>query len=190
MEGKEIILGNCINGVAFADLKGNLTYVNDSFLKMWGYDDGSEVLGKKAIKFWHEEEKALEIIKTVKAKGEWTDELIAVKKDASTFPVQLTANMITNKLKPSYIMASFVDMTERKRVEEELAKYRTQIPIENEGNLRKYNNGIQIPTYRWQKKEDDFILIDYNSAAESFLGKKIDYFLGKTLVEMYGDMPT
>ena len=116
LEGKEIILSDCINGVAFADLKGNLTYVNDSFLKMWGYDDGSEVLGEKVIKFWHEEKKASEIIKTVKEKGEWTGELIAVKKDASTFPVQLTANMITNKLKPAYIMTSFVDMTERKRV--------------------------------------------------------------------------
>jgi len=189
LKGKETILGNYINGVAFADLKGNLTYVNDSFIKMWGYDDSSEILGKKAVKLWHEEKKALEIIKTVKEKGEWIGELIALKKDASAFPVQLTANMIKNKLRQAYIMASFVDITDHKRVEEELAEYRTKIPVRDEENLRKFYKGIPIPTYTWQKKEKEFVLIDYNNAAESFLGKKTDYFSGKTLTEIYGDRP-
>ena len=125
LEGKEIIVSACINGIAFIDLNGNLTYVNNSFLKMWGYGDRNEVLGRRSIKFWHEEKKALEIIKTVKEKGEWTGELIAVKKNTSTFPVHLFANMVTNKLQGAYIMASFVDMTECKRAEEELDKYRS-----------------------------------------------------------------
>ncbi|MBW2311693.1 MAG: PAS domain-containing protein, partial [Deltaproteobacteria bacterium] len=35
-----------INGIAIADMEGNITYVNRSFLDMWGYDiEGSA--GKK-----------------------------------------------------------------------------------------------------------------------------------------------
>jgi len=185
LEGKEIILSDCINGIAFTDLKGNLTYVNNSFLKMWGYDDDYKILGEKAIKFWHEEKKASEIIKTVEHKGEWSGELTAVKYDASTFPVKLTANMITNKLMPAYIMASFVDMTERKRLEKELAKYQTQIPTESEEKYRTlYNSmseGVALHEIIYDKSgvAKDYKILDVNSSYEHIFNIKKEQLLNK-----------
>jgi len=52
-----------------------------------------------------------------------------------------------------------VDVTERKLMEEALRR--------NEERMRAQFKGIPIPTYTWQKDGDDFILIEYNDAAES-----------------------
>jgi len=35
---KDMAITSSINAVAIADLEGNVTYVNDAFLRMWGYD--------------------------------------------------------------------------------------------------------------------------------------------------------
>jgi len=43
--------GKSQNAIAITDLEGNQTYVNPSFLKLWGYDDENEVLGRHASEF-------------------------------------------------------------------------------------------------------------------------------------------
>ena len=49
---KDSAIETSINGIALADLAGTLTYVNPAFLKMWGYDDPGEVVGRPAVSFW------------------------------------------------------------------------------------------------------------------------------------------
>ena len=49
---KNVAIESSINGFAFVDTEGNVTYVNESFLKLWGYSDGQQVLGKPAVGFW------------------------------------------------------------------------------------------------------------------------------------------
>jgi len=49
-----------------------------------------------------------------------------------------------------------------------------------EENFRALFNSIPIPSYVWQKKENDFVLIDYNKAAEKVTEGNIkDYLKGK-----------
>jgi PAS domain S-box-containing protein len=36
---RNVAIESSINGIAFVDVEGNLFYVNDSFLKLWGYSD-------------------------------------------------------------------------------------------------------------------------------------------------------
>ena len=43
--------------IAITGLKGNLIYVNPSFLKLWGYDDEKEILGKPVTEFWQMKER-------------------------------------------------------------------------------------------------------------------------------------
>ena len=120
---KDSAMASSINAIAIADLEGNLTYVNNSFLKLWGYDDDRQVLGKPAVAFWQREEKAAEVVEALRDKGSWMGELVARRKDGSLFDVLLSASMVTDEAgKPICLMSSFIDITERKRIEEEIKK--------------------------------------------------------------------
>ncbi|MBM3240687.1 PAS domain-containing protein [Candidatus Poribacteria bacterium] len=124
--------------IAFFDLKGNLTYVNNSFLKLWGYDDDAEILGNPFVELWQMEEKALEVIATLRNKGEWIGELVAMKKDGSTLDIHLSASMVTDESGNLVsMMASFVDITERKRIEEKVNDIKSGLR-----NIRKINQLI------------------------------------------------
>ncbi len=112
-----------INGIAFSDLEGNLAYVNDSFLKLWGYGDEKEVFGKAIASFWKTEEKFNEIVNVLRTKGNWRGKLVAKRKDGSLKDVQLSATMVTGENGRSFcMMGSFMDVTERRRLEEKLKK--------------------------------------------------------------------
>jgi hypothetical protein len=50
-------------------------------------------------------------------------------------------------------------------------------------------NGIPIPTYLWQKIDEDFILIDYNDAAEKITKGMIKNYVGTKASEMYKNQP-
>jgi PAS domain-containing protein len=45
-------IDSTVGGVIIADAQGNITYVNPSFLRMFGYADKSEVLGMNAALLW------------------------------------------------------------------------------------------------------------------------------------------
>jgi len=48
---------------------------------------------------------------------------------------------------------------------------------------------IPTPSYLWQKKDDELLLIDYNNAAQVITENKIDNFLGIKASELYRDKP-
>lgn len=169
MEIKEIAIASSINAIAMADLEGNLTYVNGSFLKMWGYNDERKVLGKNAVKFWQVEEKASEVIEALCEKGGWMGELVAMKKDGSMFDVQLSATMVTNGTgKPICMMGSFIDITERKRTCKRLH--------ESEGKYRNLfenaNDAILIADTKTG------IILDANRQAEQLIGRPRQEIIG------------
>ncbi|KGK97671.1 hypothetical protein LI82_07760 [Methanococcoides methylutens] len=49
---KEKAIDSSINAIFLADPEGNLTYVNPSFLELWGYDDEKEILGRTPVELW------------------------------------------------------------------------------------------------------------------------------------------
>lgn len=112
---------SAISAIALADLNGKLIYVNDSFLRMWRFDRGEQVIGKPADEFWHLRERAAEVIQVLRDRGNWVGELVAMRNDGSLFNVELSANMVCSEGgKPICMMASFVDITGRKILEHEL----------------------------------------------------------------------
>jgi len=118
---KDNAIASSISAIAIADLEGILTYVNSSFVKMWGYDDDKELLGRDVVEFWRTEEEAQEVLESVREEGRWLGEMVAKRKDGSPFDAQLIANLATDETgRPVCMMASFIDITERKRVQEAL----------------------------------------------------------------------
>jgi PAS domain S-box-containing protein len=116
---KDNAIAASINAVAMADLEGRLTYVNDAFLQLWGYDDEQEVLGRPAVEFWQSPGRAADVVEALRTTGGWRGELTAIKEDGTLVDVQLSASLVGDEMgDPICVMASFVDITDRKRVEE------------------------------------------------------------------------
>ncbi|HQQ16139.1 MAG TPA: PAS domain-containing protein, partial [Deltaproteobacteria bacterium] len=121
MRVKESALASSINGIVIADLDGVITYANDSALKMWGAGKPDEVLGKPAMIFAQSQEEILDIIGTIRTSGRWEGEVNAKRKVGDPFTVLISASLVKNdKGEPICIMCSFVDITDRKKMEEEL----------------------------------------------------------------------
>jgi len=145
---KDSAIATSINGIAFSDLQGNLTYVNQAFLAMWGYDQADEIIGRSARDFWHSREQAQKIVDELARTGVWYGEMAAVKRTGAVFFIQLSANMVRNeKFEPVCMMASFNDITERKQTErkiEHLASFPQLNPnpvleMDSQGHVSFYN---------------------------------------------------
>ncbi|MBW2053865.1 MAG: PAS domain-containing protein, partial [Deltaproteobacteria bacterium] len=168
---KDWALKSSHNGIALADLDGRLTYVNDAFLKMWGYEDGGKMLGKSAIGFWQETDRARDIIIDLFDKGNWEGEMAAVKSDGSEFDVHLSASMVLDKDgNPCCMMASFIDITERKRAERAVK--------ENEQKMKALLNATNNPEVLLAPGG---IILTLNETAATVFGGRPDEFIGKNI---------
>jgi diguanylate cyclase (GGDEF)-like protein/PAS domain S-box-containing protein len=156
---KDSAIASSISAMALADLDGNLTYVNPSTLKMWGYDDEKEMLGRPIHRFWQAREKALEVGEALRDKGSWMGEMVAIRRDGSLFDVDMSASTVTDEAgNPICMMGSFLDVTERKRAEEALRE-----------SEEKYRSLVQDAT-------DGIAIVE---------GLEVR-FVNRTLLEMYG----
>ncbi|MBL7208550.1 MAG: response regulator [Dehalococcoidia bacterium] len=143
---KDSAIASSISAIALIDLEGNVTYVNPSFLRLWGYSD-KEVLGRPIVDFWQSEDSASEVIGTLRQTGNQIGELAARRKDGTMFDVQLSVSMVTDESgKPVCMMASFVDITERKKLEKELVKAQKleSIGLLAGGIAHDFNNILQV----------------------------------------------
>jgi len=76
--------------------EGKFTYVNSAFLKVWGYAEDREVLGRSWSDFWARED----ILVLVRERGSWRGSLIAKRRDKSEFTTSLFASLIIGKKGP------------------------------------------------------------------------------------------
>ncbi|MBN2380673.1 PAS domain S-box protein [candidate division WOR-3 bacterium] len=118
---KDIAIQSSISGIALMDIDGKLTYVNDSCLAMWGYEDTKEVLGKPGGKYYKNKRDVVKIMKSLRDEGSWIGEAEGLRKDGVSFPVHLAISLVKNETgKPLFTMASFVDVTERRQAEDRI----------------------------------------------------------------------
>jgi len=116
---KDFAVTSAATGIAIADLDGIVTYVNLACLRMWDYEQEEEVLGKHANNFFADKKRFGVALKTVLQESMWQGEGKARRSDGSTFDVQVLANLVTDADgEPFCMMASFVDITERKKLEQ------------------------------------------------------------------------
>ncbi len=114
---KDHAISTSINGIMLTDLDGRVTYVNPSFLTLWGFPSSKEVIGGRFEDFWVGEE-ARKIPKTLHKTGGWRGELVAKRKDQSNLNVELSASLIRDESGQAVgIMTSFIDVSERKRLQ-------------------------------------------------------------------------
>lgn len=109
------------NGIGFAHPDGRIFFANDELLRMWRFKSQDEVIGKHISEFWVDpnsvSEGQLELLK----KGCFHGERTALRADGTTFEAQVSTNSVLDDSgKVVCMMASFLDITDRKRADDEL----------------------------------------------------------------------
>lgn len=120
---KDAAITNSLHGIAMGDMEGNIFYVNDAMVRMWGYDSSEEIIGQSAISLWIQAEQAELVIEKLLHQEKVTTEMEGLRKDGSSFIAHLSANISTDQSgQPLCLMASFIDISEQKEVEAALLR--------------------------------------------------------------------
>lgn len=124
--------------ICITDSENNFLYVNDAFLKTYGYER-DELIGKKTAILGLEKDpaQATEILEAT-IKGGWEGEVINFRKNGSPFPIFLSTSAIKdNKNRLIALIGVARDITEQKRAEE-----RIQHQLEHITSLRTIDMAI------------------------------------------------
>ncbi len=128
MRIKDSAIASSVTAFSIADLDGRVSYVNDAFLRLWGFKAAGEVIGRPAVEFGPDSDTAQEVLDVVRQEGAWTGERIAKRKDGSLFEIEMAAHLVTDAAgKPVCMMASIVDITKRKEAERSLETYQKNL---------------------------------------------------------------
>ncbi|MDP2797853.1 MAG: PAS domain S-box protein [Methanoregula sp.] len=115
---KDHAISSSINAIAILDLDFNITYVNQSLLRIMEYNHEQDLIGKHSSQFFGSGQVFDEIREMLPKKGSWFGEIPLIKYNKSPFFVLIWINMVKDKTgKPICIMASFIDITDRKQME-------------------------------------------------------------------------
>ena len=113
-------IDSTVGGIIITNIQGIIVYVNPSFLRIFEYTDKHEVLGNSAGDLFEKDTiKGLTDVKNVlDLTDSKTHEFTVKRKDATTFPVEVSASNVTNN-EGEIVgrMASFVDISKRKHAE-------------------------------------------------------------------------
>ena len=115
-------IDSTVGGVIITDAQGNITYVNPSFLRMFGYADKSEVLGMNAALLFPGEEirHFADVQAVIDVSDGDTEEFTVQTKDGGVCFVEVSSSIVRNSAgKVEGRMASFVDISRRKQLEQE-----------------------------------------------------------------------
>lgn len=129
---KDHALRSAINGFLIADLNGQVSYVNPSFLELTRYESEAEVIGRHVVGFFAEEEEARGLLATLRRYANWRGELEVLRKDGSTFSAELFFNTVLDEDdQPIYLSGSLIDITERKEAEALVIKQTRELARSN-----------------------------------------------------------
>lgn len=114
---KDSALKCAASGIVLIDLDGQVTYVNPSSAKMWGFETEQEVMGRHFLCFLVSKEEATAAYQAALDTGAWRGELMAKRKDGSEFVAQVSAGLVKDEEgKPICVMASILDVTQSRRL--------------------------------------------------------------------------
>ncbi len=152
--------------VSKTDLAGNITYVNDSFCKAYGYDR-NELLGKSYNIFRHPKNPTsmfYELWNTIKAKKTWQDTIYNLKKDGTESYVNIFIFPILDIHGDIIEYASAqIDLTELYTTNKSIQENKTTLEKEVEKRTR-------------ELKESQRIMSKAKETAEAALQSKSDFF--------------
>ncbi len=110
------------DSVWITDMDDNVLFINDAFFKSFGYEQ-HELLGK-SIAIIHSPETPAALVRQIQMEtlcGGWQGELMAARKDGSSFPMHLSTSVVyDDKNIPLALTGVVKNISEQKRVHEKL----------------------------------------------------------------------
>ncbi len=138
---KENIIRSSSSPIVTCDLDGMMTFGNPAFMKIWGFGNPEEFLGRSIWKFWLVEDRLNDIMQALHNKDIWVGENQAKRKDGSLFDVQVSAAMVRDiEGNPVAITSTLIDITKQKKIQKALEKSR--------GKYKSLTNNLNIGIYR------------------------------------------
>ena len=159
-------------GMGWADIDGNIVYVNSALSELFGEKDQKVPLGKNVVATYYPEDEQRrlreEIFPSVVKNGAWSGELMMQQTSEKLIPTHNSLFLIRNEASEPIFFANIVtDITEHKQDEEKLKasedKYSTLV--------EKGNDGIIII--------QDFVLKFVNSRMIELTGLTKEEVIGK-----------
>lgn len=109
-------------GVTVTDLHGRVVYVNAAEAEMHGYT-AEEMLGQDARRLSPPEDWRPLTTEQLGHMRKWKRERVRIRKDGTTFPVQLMSDVVTDAAgQPIGVVTTCEDISDRKRAEAELRR--------------------------------------------------------------------
>jgi len=161
-------------GICLSDKEGVYHYVNPAYCKIYGFTE-AELVGKNFYDLIVPPEK-LNIKDSPYQRSFEFDisspvgETEFIRKDGQRIWVQYTSDFIRHDGQPVFKVSMNIDITEKKLAEFALKE-------SNEKFITQFKR-LPLPSFFWQKKDDDFILIDYNDAAMAISNGTISNYIG------------
>jgi PAS domain S-box-containing protein len=196
------ILDQIHDSVISTDLDGYVATWNKGAERIFGYS-AAEGLGKH-ISFVYPPDQheflQYEVIEPLKRKGRHEIEAKMRRKSGEDFYAHLSLSMLRNKKGLEIgMIGSAVDLTERRKIEEELRKSRDELEIrvrERTAKLSEANQDLQKTTEVLEKLfsgihfmlayiDTDFNLLRVNRAFAEDDGRDPEFFVGKNLFDLF-----
>ena len=116
---RDASMDQALNALAIGDGTGRIVYANPALARLWGYDSPSDLIGLVPEDLT-EPAATARVLAEVRSTGSFQGELEAIRRDGSTFPVLVAASEVRDADSSAvYLMASFVDLTDEKRLQEQ-----------------------------------------------------------------------
>jgi PAS domain S-box-containing protein len=168
-----IAVEQSVDGIAVADMDGNIQFANPAWAQMHGYSV-KEILGKP-LNIFHTEEQMQQDVgpfnKQVIATGAHQAEIGHVRKDGTAFPTWMSTTVLTDEEgKPVGLVGTARDISEQKEAE--------QTRQENEERFR----DVALSTSDWVWEVDA-------QGRYTYCSEKVLDVLGYTAEEMLGKTP-
>lgn len=117
---KSEVLEHSLNGIDIIDENGRFIYANKAYLRMWGYQNQSEILKTSPESHCADPATPVKIITALKEHGECDIEFVAKRKDGSLFDVKMWARRSFDPNGREIYPTTSIDITEEKKAKEAL----------------------------------------------------------------------
>ncbi len=157
MRIKDAVIAASLSPMMITDLAGHITYINPAFLRLWGYERREDIIGRQLADFVLDNEQADEMLAVLRQNGTWAGEHVALCRNGTLRIVQRSATVVTDAAGEQLcLVSSFVDVTDRKYVEQSLrtseARYRNIVEAVPVGIILTGEHGT-ITYYSAQARE-------------------------------------
>ena len=149
-------------GVTITDLDGNIVYTNPYEAAMHGYTV-EDLVGKPSRMLAHKSAAkplSRDQIRTMKG---YTRETTNIKKDGTVFPVNLISDVVHNEEgEPIYIVTTSADITERKKMEQELTRLSITDDLTGLFNQRHFHQRLNDEIRRARRTDSPLTLLVFD----------------------------